>query len=190
MGKKGDIGDGPSPNAEELDKKPEPQDEQGRKTDQLNKDKNKKQGENARARKKNQISTQNPGHRSAGPNHRNGRFGIGKNLSQAGNQTTDQVEKKEAEMPQRILDVIPEDPQVKHVSEDVEKPTMKKHGRKNGEGKGNFRELPEDPSMVDLIRNCPPFENEILAFDGIQGHLVVENQTIDQDQPEGNEGKS
>jgi hypothetical protein len=35
--------------------------------------------------------------------------------------------------------------------------------------------------MVDLIRNCTPFENEILAFDGIQGHLVVENQTIGQD---------
>jgi hypothetical protein len=58
---------------------------------------------------------------------------------------------------------------------------MKEHGRKNGEGEGNFRELAEDLSMVDLIRNCTPFENEILAFDGIQGHLVVENQTIGQD---------
>ena len=84
-------------------------------------------------------------------------------------------------MPQCILDVIPEDPQVKHVPEDVEKPTMKEHGRENGEGKGNFRELTEDLSMVDLIRNCAPFKNEILAFDEIQGHLVVENQTIGQD---------
>ena len=67
---------------------------------------------------------------------------------------------------------------------------MKEHGRENGEGQGNFRELTEDLSMVDLIGDCAPFKNEILAFDGIQGHLVVENQTIGQDQPEGNKGKS
>jgi hypothetical protein len=58
---------------------------------------------------------------------------------------------------------------------------MKEHGRENGEGEGNSRELTEDLSVVDLIRNCAPFKNEILAFDEIQGHLVVENQTIGQD---------
>jgi len=58
---------------------------------------------------------------------------------------------------------------------------MKEHGRENGEGEGNFREFTEDLSMVDLIGNCTPFKNEILAFDKIQGHLVVENQTIGQD---------
>jgi len=93
-------------------------------------------------------------------------------------------------MPQRILDVIPENPEVKHVSEEMEKPAMNEHGRKDGEGERNSREFTEDLSMENLIRSRAPFKYEILAFNGIQRHLVIENEPIGQDQSDGEQGKS
>ena len=66
---------------------------------------------------------------------------------------------------------------------------MKEHRGENGEREGNFRELTKDFSVVDLIRNCAPSKDEILAFDGIQGHLVIEDQTIRQDQPDSYQGE-
>ncbi len=43
--------------------------------------------------------------------------------------------------------------------------------------------------MGDLIRNCAPFKNEVLAFDDIQRNLMEKNQAIDQDEPDGDQGE-
>jgi hypothetical protein len=189
MGKKGHIRDGPSPNAQELDKEPEPQDEKRRKADEFYEYENKHQGENPGVGEEQQVGPQDPGYGAAGPDHGDGRTWVGKYLGQGGRKTTDQVEKKEAEMAQRIFDVIPEDPEVEHVSEEVEEPSVEKHGGKNGQGERDPRELMEDLPVNDLVRDRPPPENKILALHDIQGDLVEKDQAIGQDQADGNQGK-
>jgi hypothetical protein len=189
VSKKGNIRERPSPNAEELKEEPEAQDKKRRKADELYKKDDKEQGENPSSGKKKQVSPQDPGHCPAGANHGNGRAGVGKHLGETGSETADQVEAEETEMAQRILDVVPEDPEVEHVSEEVEEPAMEEHGRKNGEGQRHRREFVEDLSSHDLIRDRAPFKNEVLTFDDIQRNLMKKNQAIGQDEPDGNQGE-
>ena len=165
----------------ELDEEPETQDKQGREADEFYENENKHQSKNPGVGKEQQIGPQDPGHSPAGANHGNGGGGVGQNLGQSGKEAANQVKKEEAQMAQRIFDVVPEDPQVEHVSEEVEESAMEEHGRQQGEGEWHRREFMENFSMNDLIRDCPPSKDEILAFHNIQGNLVEKHPTIGQD---------
>lgn len=189
MGKKGNLGDGSPPNAEELEEEPEPEHEQGRDADKFYEDEDKHQGENPGRWKEKQVGAQNPGNRPAGPDHGNGRVRIGEDLGEASSEAADQVKEEKAEMAQGIFDVVAEDPEIEHVSEEVQESAMEEHGRKNGEGDRHRRKLMEDLSMDDLIGNRTPFKDKVLTFNNIQGNLVKKDQTIGQDDSNGDQGK-
>jgi len=80
VGKKGNVGDGASPDSEELDQEPESQDDQSGKAYEFYEDEDEQQGEDPRPRKEKQVSPQNPRHRPAGPDHRSRRSRVGIDL--------------------------------------------------------------------------------------------------------------
>ena len=117
MSEEGHVGDGPPHDSHELNQKPESQHEQGGETDEFDKDENEKDRENPGSGEEEKVSAQNPGYRSAGPDHGNGGARAREDLGESGKKTADQVEKEKAEMAQGVFDVIPEDPQIEHVPE-------------------------------------------------------------------------
>ena len=78
-------------------------------------------------------------------------------------------------MAECILDVIPKDPEVEHVPEEVQETSVEEHGGEEGQGQGNQRGNVEDLYMGDLVRNCSPLEDESLAVAKVQRNLVEEN---------------
>ena len=71
MSKKGNVRDGRSSHAEELNEEPESQDDQGGDADQLHKNEKKDQGKNPSPREEQQIGAQNAGDSPAGTHHGN-----------------------------------------------------------------------------------------------------------------------
>jgi len=119
MGKKGHIGDGPASYAEDLNKEPKSQNDQGRYADNLNKDEYKNQGENPGGREEEQIGPQNATDGSASADHRDRRTWIGKNLRRPCGEPANQIKEQEAKMAEGIFNVVPENPEIKHVAEKV-----------------------------------------------------------------------
>jgi hypothetical protein len=190
MGEEGHIGFDPRAHAEQLDKKPETQNNHRGKTNQADKKEDEHQGQHPGVREKKQVSPQDPGHGPACADHGNRGIGDGKNLRHGGRQSTEQIKNEEAKGPERIFDVVPEDPEVKHVAKEVQDPAMEKHGRK-------YRETDRDPgrkiiepfSVDDLIGDRPPLEDESLVLPRIHRKLMKKNQHIRQDDANGHHGK-
>jgi len=66
-------------------------------------------------------------------------------------------------MAQRILDIVSEYPEIEHVSEYMQEPSVEKHGRKKGQDGGDQRFALEHFAMGDLIRNGSPKEDKLLT---------------------------
>ena len=190
MGEEGYVGFGPHAHAEQLNEKPESQNNQRGKANQADEKKDKHQGQDSRVRKKKQVSPKNPGHRPAGTDHGNRGIGDGKNLRHGGRQSAKQIENEKAKMTECILDIVTKDPEIKHVAEEVQEPAMEKHRRKNREANRNTgRKIIEPFAVNNLVRNRPPFKDESSARLHIHRNLVEKNQNIRQNEPDCHKGK-
>ena len=109
-----------------LDHEPHPQHENCRHADDLNKEENRDKNVDAGTGERGQVGTQDAGNRAAGSNKRHDRARSGSDVRKGGNDTTQQVEHEESPVPEDILDVIPEDPEIEHIACDVEPPTVHK----------------------------------------------------------------
>jgi hypothetical protein len=76
----------------------------------------------------------------------------------------DKIKEEKTEMAQGILNVVAEDPKIKHIPEEMQKTAMKKHGGKESQGKRNQRGIVENLSVGDLVGDCAPLGDEALSF--------------------------
>lgn len=189
MGKKGYVGNNSPSQAEDLDEEPESQNNQSGYADKANEEKDKDQSEYPRARKEEQIAAQDAADGSAGPDHGGGRARVGKDLSQPCAETANQVKKEEAKMAEGIFYVISENPEVKHIPEQVKKTTVEEHRGKKSQRKWNGRNCLNNLSTDDLVWDGPPLKNEALTCGKIQSDLMVKNKPVGQDNSDGNEGE-
>jgi len=67
-------------------------------------------------------------------------------------------------MAQGILNIVAEDPEIKHIPEEMQKAAMEKHGGKKSQGKREQWGFVEDLSMGDLVGDRPPLGDEALTF--------------------------
>ena len=70
---------------------------------------------------------------------------IGCDVSERSRNTTEQVEDYESDMPHRVLDVVPEDPQEPHVSDQVHPTAVHEH-------RGNDRHPAQPTDLADGFR--------------------------------------
>ena len=70
-------------------------------------------------------------------------------------------------MAKGVFNIVPENPKVQHVPEEVQKTTMEEHRGKDSQREGNQRANVEHLSMSDLIGNGPPLKEETLTFNKI-----------------------
>ena len=92
-------------------------------------------------------------------------------------------------MAKGVFNVVPENPKIQHVSEEVQKTTMEEHGGKESQRNGNQRGNLEHLSMSDLIGNGPPLQDEALTFGKIQRDFMKKNKPIGQYDPDGDQRK-
>jgi hypothetical protein len=81
-----------------------------------------------------------------------------------GKKAADKIKEEKTEMAQGILNVVAEDPEIKHIPEEMQKTAMEKHGGKESQGKGNQRGIVESLSVGDLVGDRAPLGDEALTF--------------------------
>jgi len=140
-------------------------------------------------REKEQIGSQDSGYRSAGPDHRGCRLGVGKHLGQSGAKPREQVEEQKSKMPQAVFDIVSENPEIQHVADQMQKAPMEEHGRKKGQ-EGRKQTFPvKNLPVDDLIRDRPPLEDKLLCGWEAERQLMVKDEAIGQNQCDRYEGK-
>jgi len=92
-------------------------------------------------------------------------------------------------MAKGVFNVVPENPKIQHVSEEVQKTTMEEHGRKDSQRERDQWDNVEHLSMGDLIGNGPPLKDEALTLSNIQQRLMKKNKGIGQYYPDGDQRK-
>ena len=113
-----------------------------------------------------------------------------RNLRQRRRHTGQEIESEETPVPEGVLDVVAEDPQVEHVAGDVEQPAVHKHGREDRHDR--MRELAEYRAGAgDPARYNSKLEDERLGRPRVAAHpdrgLVKEDENVQSDQAEGHE---
>ena len=139
--------------------------------------------------KEEQIGSQDPGHRSAGSDHGHRGLGVGKHLGQTGAQPREQIKDHESKMTQSVFDIVPENPQIQHVSDQMQKAPMEEHGRKEGQDGGEQARSVKNFPIDDLIRDRPPLEDKFLSRWEAERQLMVKDKAVGQNQPDCHEGK-
>lgn len=74
---------------------------------------------NRLARVQHHIGSQYAGNGAAGPDHRHRAGGVEGCLAESGRHATKEVKQHKAEFPQRVFNIIAEDPQIEHVAAQV-----------------------------------------------------------------------
>ncbi len=107
---------------------PKSDNNQGRHPHDLPEEPKDKEGVDPGMWKKKEVGAEHPGNSAACPDHRNNGRGFSDGMGIGSRHSGNKVEGKEAEMPQAILYVVAEYPEVEHIASYVEEPAMKKHG--------------------------------------------------------------
>ena len=145
----------------ELHQEPEEKIEGGRHLDERKKEDERHQRDDAGARVEDEVAAEDPGDRAGGSDVRDRRRGIQHRLERRGGEPGGQVEEEVAEVPQRVLHVVAEDPEVEEVPGEVQEAAVKEH---RGEHRGEARQGRHPPRrrVEDAARNeGPPLEERL-----------------------------
>ena len=88
--------------------------------------------------------------------------------------TAEQIEDQELHVPEAVLDVVAEDPQVEHVAAEVQPAAVHEHGAENGRDVGS-RIVREAPG-----HECPFLDEPVAVL-----QLEQEDEHVDDDEDEG-----
>jgi hypothetical protein len=113
---------------EQLDEKPIPEKDKSGDLKKLEEDENGDQRHNLRPRIKKKVCPHDPGNRAAGPDGWDIGIPVGHEVDESSSHPGKEVENKITNMAQPVLNIISENIEKPHVSKDVEKSPMKKHG--------------------------------------------------------------
>ena len=107
-----------------LEYEPESQDEHSRHRHYPDEEPKEYQSQDSRPRKSDHVSAQNSSNGAGCPYHRDPGIGRGKNVQKAGCQSTQNVKDEKLCMTKLIFNVVSKDPEIKHVTCQMEKPSM------------------------------------------------------------------
>src|SRR5215831_7064244 len=105
---------------QKLHEKPEAKDDESRYFDHLDKNEDRHQRQNARERIGNEVRSENTGNCATGANAGDGAVVIQYGVNDTRSQPAQQVEYEVAEMAKAVLNVVAEDPEIPHVSNQMQ----------------------------------------------------------------------
>jgi len=112
----------------ELDEKPIGEKDKSGNLDKLDEEEDRDQGHDPGPGIEEEISPHDAGNRAAGSNGRNIGIPVGDKVDESSSHPAEKVKDEIPNMAQPVLNIISEDVEEPHVSEDMEKPSMQKHG--------------------------------------------------------------
>lgn len=207
MGQKSDAGG--SAQGNKLKQEPDPEENEGGEFDKMKEEKEGDQSQNPGPGKHEEIGPHNPGDGSAGPHHRYHRVGMEDDVGECRAHPAYQVKNQEFQVTEGIFNIIPEYPEKEHIDYEVKDAPVEEHGseqRTKGAGTG--------PVNLNLLNTGPVAEKGAVANRNImingfpgggvsnevgdgtvfqngavqaRGQLKDENQTVDNDQSDGEE---
>jgi hypothetical protein len=106
--------------------------------------------------------------------------GIKDNVGQARRQPGQEIEDGKTERPKEVLDIVPENPEKKHVPQQVEEASVEEHRGEKREKRKDPRTMVQGPEMGNLIRDGAHFQGVVVQSPG-RKHLKKKNQAIEGD---------
>src|SRR5207237_6664574 len=110
-----------------------------------------------------------------------GRVEVEANLHQAGRHAAEEIEDQILDVPEGVLDVVAEDPEVEHVAAEVQPAGVQEHRGQQGDVDGQPDLRVGVDAAGDLARHRAPLHDEALELLFGQGHLVQESRHVDGD---------
>ena len=136
-------------------------------------------------RKQQEVRPQHSGDSAACAYHGDHGLRIRKGISIGGRNAGKEIKEEEPGVPERIFNIVAEDPEVKHVSCNVKEPPVQEHGGNDAQRRGNgLRPLKGD----DIVRNSAVEESELLSPQGCY-ELPDKYQAVYCNQPDRNKGE-
>src|SRR3954449_6312442 len=146
---------------DELEHEPEAEDEDGRHVDELVEETEEDERRDARAWEEHEVGAERRGDGAGRADGRHRRRRVDRDLGQSGERAAEEVEREEANPSEAVLDVVPEDPQVEHVAEQVEPAAMEELA--GDERRRRLRqEVTVGPCRRPRGRNDAPMADEVL----------------------------
>jgi hypothetical protein len=115
--------------AEQFLDEPDSEKEDRRNLDHIHEEQQEDDREDARVRIQDKVGPHDARYGTAGADHRHRGIDIDRDLSQRGRRAADEIENHESGMPEAVLDVVAEYPEVEHVAEQVQPPLVDEHAR-------------------------------------------------------------
>jgi hypothetical protein len=176
--------------AEQLQDKPESQNETCRNIDQSDEPTEKQQSQHPGARVKQNIGAKYPRNGTAGTYGRNGGRYIGQYMADRSQESREQIEDEVAKVSHRLFDVVAEDPQEPHVPNQVHPAAMEEHAREEAQRRRNHGNCGRQRLRThDHGRNGSELVDKQLPAASSQRELVEEDQSVDGDQRDGDGGR-
>lgn len=164
--------------AEKLDKKPDSQEKERRDLHHGEEEEQRHQRQDPRPGKKKEVRPEHARDRPGRPDIGNHRNRLEHDLDEKGEYSAQKIEQQIPPAAQHVFDVVPEDIEVEHVSEEVSPPAVKEHG---GQGRQQLPRVPE-------CRLQEAERDESISIDEVnmpvaQCQLVQEGGYVQGDQP-------
>lgn len=162
------------PHINDLEEEPKPKDKSGRNGHNSDEKKQENQGQDLCARVQDQISTEHTRYRTTGSDHGNLGIGIKNDMRDTCPQSGKKIKEDKPKRPQIIFDIIPEYPQIEHIPDEMEKPSVQEHGCKQSERRRQPRNIGNGQrcEVGDLIGDRPHAQN--IIFQAARREQLIE----------------
>jgi hypothetical protein len=170
---------------EQLHEDPKPDHDHGRDVYEPPEEREAHEREDARVGEQEEIRAEDAGHRAAGADHRDVRARGGQRLRDRRRDARQEIEDEESPVPQRILDVVAEDPQIEHVADDVHR-VERVHEHRGEDRHQRAREIVQPGAGAgEPARHRAELEDERFRRSipsDAEGHLVEVDQHVEHDE--------
>src|SRR5206468_10682569 len=129
--------------SEKLKDEPQSEDDDGGNLAHGDEEKDRDQRGYARAGKHHDISAQHAGDRAGRSDGGHARVRIHDGVRQRGQDSADQIEKEVLRVAEAVLDIVAKDPEIEHVSAEVDPAAVEKHGDEDGDDIRQIGRVPE-----------------------------------------------
>ncbi len=162
---------------EELDDEPKSEDDEGGDLDKLDEDENGNERQHARSRIRHQIRAEHAGNGSAGADAWNCRVVVQHGVEDSGSNAAQQIEYEVREVAEAVFDVVSENPQVPHVSDQMKPPAVQKHGREKRYGDHGNRFVCTRPCEYKGRHNSI-LHQEAIEITGPEREFIEKHQDV------------
>ena len=154
----------------------------------MKKDENWDKGDHPCPGEKDEVRTHYTGNCPACTDGRNLRTGLGNDMGHTSPDAAEQIEDEVTYMPQHILNIVAKDPEIEHVPDNMEPPSMEKQRTEEGEENRNRIKSFTGEQEKELGGDDTKMKDEVLEIRP-KGYLIEKNHDVKNDERYIDKGK-